>query len=133
MADETKSGKRKKRVVQAVQVAFLIIIIITVGMAAFVSGETMPRNDANRSPGGYGSADGQADGSTDGNGTDSGVGDIAGDGPDVGDVIGGCDTGNGGAGSEQKFCTMDAKMCPDGSYVGRDPENGCEFRACPGF
>lgn len=29
------------------------------------------------------------------------------------------------------FCTMDAKMCPDGSYVGRDPENNCEFYDCP--
>jgi hypothetical protein len=29
-------------------------------------------------------------------------------------------------------CTMDAKLCPDGSSVGRDPQNNCEFRACPG-
>ena len=29
-------------------------------------------------------------------------------------------------------CTMDAKLCADGSYVGRDPQNNCEFRACPG-
>lgn len=29
------------------------------------------------------------------------------------------------------FCTMDAKMCPDGSYVGRVGPN-CEFAACPG-
>lgn len=28
-------------------------------------------------------------------------------------------------------CTMDAKMCPDGSYVGRQGPN-CEFEACPG-
>lgn len=27
-------------------------------------------------------------------------------------------------------CTMDAKMCPDGSYVGRTPPK-CEFAACP--
>lgn len=27
-------------------------------------------------------------------------------------------------------CTMEAKMCPDGSYVGRIGPN-CEFRACP--
>jgi len=27
-------------------------------------------------------------------------------------------------------CTMDAKICPDGSYVGRIPPN-CEFLACP--
>jgi hypothetical protein len=28
-------------------------------------------------------------------------------------------------------CTADAKMCPDGSYVGRTGPH-CEFRACPG-
>jgi hypothetical protein len=28
------------------------------------------------------------------------------------------------------FCTMDAKLCSDGSYVGREPPN-CEFKACP--
>jgi hypothetical protein len=28
-------------------------------------------------------------------------------------------------------CTMDAKACPDGSYVGRDPAKNCEFRPCP--
>jgi len=27
-------------------------------------------------------------------------------------------------------CTMDAKVCPDGSYVSRVPPN-CEFKACP--
>ena len=27
-------------------------------------------------------------------------------------------------------CTMDAKMCPDGSYVGRTGPN-CEFQSCP--
>jgi hypothetical protein len=27
-------------------------------------------------------------------------------------------------------CTMDAKACPDGSYVGRIAPN-CEFAACP--
>jgi hypothetical protein len=32
---------------------------------------------------------------------------------------------------EQVFCTLDAKQCPDGSYVGRVPPN-CEFEACPG-
>lgn len=31
---------------------------------------------------------------------------------------------------EQVVCTMDAKMCPDGSYVGRQGTN-CEFAACP--
>ncbi|HOZ53241.1 MAG TPA: thioredoxin domain-containing protein [bacterium] len=29
------------------------------------------------------------------------------------------------------FCTMDAKMCPDGSFVGRDGDNNCEFFPCP--
>ena len=28
-------------------------------------------------------------------------------------------------------CTADAKQCPDGSFVGRDPANGCAFRECP--
>lgn len=28
-------------------------------------------------------------------------------------------------------CTMEAKMCPDGSAVGRTGPN-CEFAACPG-
>ncbi len=27
-------------------------------------------------------------------------------------------------------CTMEAKQCPDGSYVGRQGPN-CEFAACP--
>ena len=27
-------------------------------------------------------------------------------------------------------CTLDAKLCPDGSYVGRTGPN-CEFAACP--
>lgn len=31
---------------------------------------------------------------------------------------------------DQVFCTLDAKMCPDGSYVGRVAPN-CEFAACP--
>lgn len=28
-------------------------------------------------------------------------------------------------------CTEDAKICPDGSAVGRDPSNNCEFKPCP--
>lgn len=32
---------------------------------------------------------------------------------------------------ESVFCTMDAKMCPDGSYVGRIPPE-CNFAPCPG-
>lgn len=31
---------------------------------------------------------------------------------------------------EMVFCTMDAKMCPDGSYVGRVAPD-CEFAPCP--
>ena len=27
-------------------------------------------------------------------------------------------------------CTADAKICPDGSAVGRNPENNCEFDPC---
>ena len=33
--------------------------------------------------------------------------------------------------SGQLVCTMDVKMCPDGSYVARNPDMGCEFNACP--
>lgn len=32
--------------------------------------------------------------------------------------------------NNQVFCTMDAKVCPDGSSVGRIPPS-CEFAACP--
>jgi hypothetical protein len=39
---------------------------------------------------------------------------------------GGTDVGNG-----QTFCTMDARICSDGSAVGRDPNNGCAFYPCP--
>ena len=31
---------------------------------------------------------------------------------------------------EPVFCTADAKMCPDGSFVGRTGPN-CEFAPCP--
>jgi hypothetical protein len=34
-------------------------------------------------------------------------------------------------GGGQVACTMEAKMCPDGSYVGRTGPK-CEFTACPG-
>src|SRR5512146_3130686 len=34
-------------------------------------------------------------------------------------------------GPDGGVCTMDAKECPDGSYVGRVPPS-CEFAACPG-
>jgi hypothetical protein len=31
---------------------------------------------------------------------------------------------------EPVFCTQEAKLCPDGSYVGRIGPN-CEFAVCP--
>ncbi len=37
---------------------------------------------------------------------------------------------NGGTANAQVACTMDAKMCPDGSYVGRSGPS-CQFAACP--
>ena len=33
--------------------------------------------------------------------------------------------------TQSKQCTMEAKLCPDGSAVGRTGPN-CEFEACPG-
>jgi hypothetical protein len=36
-----------------------------------------------------------------------------------------------GCAGEPVFCTMEAKACPDGSYVGRDPARSCEFKPCP--
>lgn len=35
-----------------------------------------------------------------------------------------------GVGREGVICTMEAKQCPDGSYVGRQGPN-CEFTPCP--
>ena len=35
------------------------------------------------------------------------------------------------AGQSPRVCTADAKLCPDGSAVGRDPGNGCAFYDCP--
>jgi hypothetical protein len=32
---------------------------------------------------------------------------------------------------QEVACTMEAKACPDGSYVGRDAARNCEFRPCP--
>lgn len=32
---------------------------------------------------------------------------------------------------DEVVCTQDAMECPDGSFVGRDPANNCEFFACP--
>jgi hypothetical protein len=33
--------------------------------------------------------------------------------------------------TSQIACTMEAKACPDGSSVGRNPEKNCEFNPCP--
>lgn len=33
-------------------------------------------------------------------------------------------------GSQTQACTMEARLCPDGSYVGRTGPN-CEFAQCP--
>jgi hypothetical protein len=38
---------------------------------------------------------------------------------------------NGSTTTEPIFCTMEAKQCPDGSYVGRSGPK-CEFAPCPG-
>ncbi|MEK7639282.1 MAG: hypothetical protein AAB388_03935 [Patescibacteria group bacterium] len=46
-----------------------------------------------------------------------------------GDVIG-TDDGGTQVPADPVACTMDAKVCPDGSYVGRVAPN-CEFAACP--
>lgn len=32
---------------------------------------------------------------------------------------------------EQKACTADAKICPDGTTVSRSPALNCEFNSCP--
>jgi len=39
--------------------------------------------------------------------------------------------GNGSGGSDDTICTMDVKLCPDGSSVGRVAPS-CEFAPCPG-
>lgn len=44
-------------------------------------------------------------------------------------LLSACATSN--ADEEPVFCTADAKLCPDGSYVGRDSANNCEFFECP--
>lgn len=43
-------------------------------------------------------------------------------------LIFGCTKGNTNSGDNA--CTADAKVCPDGSSVGREGSN-CEFAACP--
>jgi hypothetical protein len=51
-------------------------------------------------------------------------------GSDIGNEGDGDSNGNGGEG-ERTACTQEAKLCPDGSYVGRTGPN-CEFAPCPG-
>lgn len=36
-----------------------------------------------------------------------------------------------GGGSFQQDCNQDNLMCPDGSTVGRNPNDNCDFFACP--
>ncbi|MBI5389162.1 hypothetical protein HZB01_02155 [Candidatus Woesearchaeota archaeon] len=36
-----------------------------------------------------------------------------------------------GCTSFPKGCTLEAKICPDGSGVGRNSSNNCEFDPCP--
>jgi hypothetical protein len=51
-------------------------------------------------------------------------------------LVSGCDKSDGGSatpgggGSDGVMCTADAKVCPDGSAVGRQGPN-CEFAPCP--
>ena len=41
---------------------------------------------------------------------------------------------NGGStNNSANICPSDAKRCPDGSSVVRDPNNNCEFLSCPGI
>jgi len=35
------------------------------------------------------------------------------------------------AGCTQNACTLEAKLCADGSAVGRNSDNNCEFDPCP--
>ena len=42
-----------------------------------------------------------------------------------------CEKSEDGGGVDVDGCTFDAKVCDDGSTVGRDAENNCEFFPCP--
>ena len=33
--------------------------------------------------------------------------------------------------NDRVACAQDARQCPDGSYVARNPDNNCEFEECP--
>ena len=52
--------------------------------------------------------------------------------PDIGNRDCGDDTDNGEVQEEDDMivCSADAKECSDGSYVGRDPKNDCNFEPC---
>lgn len=43
----------------------------------------------------------------------------------------GCASTPAPGGKNPILCTEDAKLCPDGSSVGRDADNNCEFKPCP--
>ncbi len=32
---------------------------------------------------------------------------------------------------DKSDCSNDAVLCPDGTYVSRDPKNNCIYRPCP--
>jgi hypothetical protein len=40
-------------------------------------------------------------------------------------------SGDNGSQGGGLVCTQEAKLCPDGSYVSRNSNNGCKFDACP--
>jgi len=43
----------------------------------------------------------------------------------------GIDCGGGGNENDDRVCAKDVRVCDDGSAVSRDPQNNCEFPACP--
>ncbi|MBI5224991.1 hypothetical protein HY989_03905 [Candidatus Micrarchaeota archaeon] len=45
-------------------------------------------------------------------------------------IAAGCISNNVNDKGKQIVCTEDAKICPNGTSVGRDPNNSCEFYAC---
>jgi len=50
-------------------------------------------------------------------------------------TVSACGTGAGTplpTSGEGIFCTADVRQCPDGSFVSRNPANGCAFDSCPG-
>lgn len=53
----------------------------------------------------------------------------------IGDAVTGTGTstatGTGTSTTTQTTCSAETYACSDGSVVGRDPSNGCQFKACP--